>query len=132
MHIEKNSKVRTHSPLCTHSVQKVSTLLLIWNNNNLSCQKKNRHVAIENRKVHFINEVLLLQNPYKLMTSSACPLFYRQPPSMNCIPIFKRKSWAFSFYDFSKVSATPINKGFHTMAPQSNFALTSPVSTELS
>ena len=39
--------------------------------------------------MNFMNEVLLLQNPYILMKSSAYPLLHRQPPYINCLPFLK-------------------------------------------
>ena len=76
------------------------------------------------RKINFINEVLLLQNPFILMKSSVySPLL--QTTSLYELPfIFKRKSWASPFYDFSKISTSHVNKEFHTVVPQSIFALT--------
>ena len=65
------------------------------------------------------------------MKSSADPLFYRQPTYMNCPP-FLKENLEPPFYDFSNISTTPINKVFHTMAPQSNFALTSFIIIQLS
>ena len=40
MYIGKKIKNSAPSPLCTYSVQKVWTLLLIWNNNDLWYQKE--------------------------------------------------------------------------------------------
>ena len=83
------------------------------------------------RKINFINKVLLLQKPYILMKSSAyLPLLYTTL-LYELPPIFKRKSWASPFYDFSKISITPINNEFHVVVPQSIFALASPINIQL-
>ena len=59
----KNSNVRTPSPICTYSVQKVYTPFWF------------EIITISDikRKINFINQVLLLQNPYILMKSIAYP-----------------------------------------------------------
>ena len=126
MYLGKNSKVRTPSPLCTHSVQKVWTSLLIWNNSNLWYQKKN--------KLYKWNVVVAKSMYISIYTNEKqCLPPLLQTTHLNELPpIFKRKSWASLFYDFSKISTALINRWFHTMAPQSNFALTSPTHMQLS
>ena len=47
-------------------------------------------------------------------------------------PHFQKKILGLPLYDFSKISTIPINKGFHTMTPQSIFALTCHISIQLS
>ena len=67
------------------------------------------------------------------MKSSAYPLFYRQLPYMNCPPFLKENLEPHPSIIFQK-SQLPlqIKPPLHTMAPQSNFAMTPPISIQLS
>ena len=52
-------------------------------------------------------------------SSAYLPILWTTP-LYELTPIFKGKSWASSFNDFLKIWNSPINKGVHTMTPQSN------------
>ena len=69
------------------------------------------------------------------MKSSAYPpLLHRQPPYINCPPppFLKENLESPPTMFFQKFSTSSINMGVHTMTPQSNFTLTSPISIQLS
>ena len=113
MYLGKNSKVRTPSPLCTHSVQKVWTSLLIWNNSNLWYQKKNKLYKWNVVKLYKWNVVVAKSMYISIYTNEkqCLPLSSTDNPLKWIAPHFQKKILSLPLLWFFKNLSRPYKQG---------------------